>query len=72
MDTVKWGHTPAMEADDILMSDNLLEFVKDEDIVNPDEILPQGNSIKPSFLGVAMPNVIHRVNKCVSIFFCFA
>lgn len=50
MDTVKWGHTPAMEADDILMSDNLLEFVKDEDIVNPDEILPQGNSINPSIL----------------------
>lgn len=48
MDTVKWGHTPAMEADDVLMSDNILEFVKDEDIVNPDEILPQGNSIKPT------------------------
>lgn len=50
MDTVKWGHTPAMETDEILMSDNLLEFVKDEDIVNPDEILPQGNSINPSIL----------------------
>lgn len=45
MDTVKWGNAPAMDADDILMSDNLLEFVKDEDIVNPDEILPQGNLI---------------------------
>lgn len=42
MDTVKWGHTSALEADDILVSDNLLEFVKDEDIVNPDEILPPG------------------------------
>lgn len=43
MDTVKWGHTSAMEADDILVSDNVLQFVKDEDIVNPDEILPPGN-----------------------------
>lgn len=41
--TVKWAQTSVMETDDILMSDNLLEFVKDEDTVNPDEILPQGN-----------------------------
>lgn len=49
MDTVKWDRTPAMETDDILVSDNLLEFVKDEDIVNPDEILPQGKLNKQLF-----------------------
>lgn len=46
MDTVKWAHSADMESDDILVSDNILEFVKDEDIVtglgNTDDILPQG------------------------------
>lgn len=46
MDTVKWPHSSIMEPDDVMVSDNLLEFVKDEDIVtglgNTDDILPQG------------------------------
>lgn len=43
MGTVKWETSG--ESDDIIMSDNLLEFVKDDDLVeslNPQEILPQG------------------------------
>lgn len=47
MDTVKWTHSTGMEPDDIMVSDNLLDFVKDEDIVTgldtQDDILPQGN-----------------------------
>lgn len=51
MDTVKWPHSSIMESDDVMVSDNLLEFVKDEDIVtslgNTDDILPQGIFIIP-------------------------
>lgn len=47
MDTVKWVHSTGMEPDDVMVSDNLLDFVKDEDIVTSldshDDILPQGN-----------------------------
>lgn len=50
MDTVKWAHSTIMEPDDVMVSDNLLEFVKGEDIVtglgNTDDILPQGISTK--------------------------
>lgn len=46
MDSVKWMHSADMEPDDVMVSDNLLEFVKDEDIVTGldthDDILPQG------------------------------
>ena len=47
MDSGKWAHATGMEPDDVMVSDNLLEFVKDEDIVagldTPDDILPHGN-----------------------------
>lgn len=46
METVEWRNSSGVEADDVMVSDNLLEFVKDEDIVNglntQDDILPQG------------------------------
>lgn len=46
MDSVKWAHSTGMEPDDVMVSDNLLDFVKDEDIVNAldthDDILQQG------------------------------
>lgn len=49
MDPVKWTHSTGMEPDDIMVSDNLLDFVKDEDIVTgldtQDDILPQGNLV---------------------------
>lgn len=49
MDTVKWAHTTAMETDDLMVSDNLLDFVKDEDIVSgldtQDDILQQGKIV---------------------------
>lgn len=43
METVKWENSG--ETDDIIMSDNLLEFVKDDDLVeslNQQEIISQG------------------------------
>lgn len=47
MDSVKWVHSTDMESDDVMVSDNLLEFVEDEDIVTDlntqDDILPHGN-----------------------------
>lgn len=47
MDSVKWVHSTGMEPDDVMVSDNLLDFVKDEDIVTgldtQDDILPHGN-----------------------------
>lgn len=47
MDTVKWSHSTGMETDDVIISDNLLDFVKGEDIVSgldtQDDILQQGN-----------------------------
>lgn len=50
MDAVKWVHSTGMEPDDVMVSDNLLEFVKDEDIVTgldtqDADILPHGNLI---------------------------
>lgn len=46
MDTVEWTNPSSVEANDVMLPDNLLEFVKDEDIVNSlntqDDILPQG------------------------------
>lgn len=48
MDTVKWAHSTDMEPDDVMVSDNLLDFVKDDDIVTGlethDDILQQGNT----------------------------
>lgn len=43
MGSIKWENS--IESDDITMPDNLLEFVKDEDLVkslNQQEIIPQG------------------------------
>lgn len=45
MDAVKWQQSSGMDVDDVVVSDNLLEFVKDEDLANDlvqDDILPQG------------------------------
>lgn len=46
MDSVKWMNSTDMEPDDVMVSDNLLEFVKDGEIVTGldthDDILPQG------------------------------
>lgn len=46
MDAVKWAHSTEMEPDDVMVSSNLLDFVKDEDIVTSldshDDILPPG------------------------------
>lgn len=46
MDSVKWMNPLGMDSDDIMVSDSLLDFGKDEDLVNSlniqDEILPQG------------------------------
>lgn len=54
MDTVKWAHSTGMEPDDVMVSDNLLDFVKDEDIVTSldshDDILPQGKYFFDFFL----------------------
>lgn len=50
MDTVKWENSG--ESDDIIMSDNLLEFVKDDDLVksfNQQEIIPQGRQFLLQF-----------------------
>lgn len=48
MDSVKWMNSTDMEPDDVMISDNLLEFVKDDEIVTGldthDDILPQGNN----------------------------
>lgn len=46
MDTVKWAHSTGLGPDDLMLSDSLLDLVKDEDIVSEfephDDILPQG------------------------------
>lgn len=46
MDSVKWMNPLGLDSDDIMVSDSLLDFGKDEDLVNSlniqDEILPQG------------------------------
>lgn len=45
METVKWKQSSSMDVDDVGVSDNLLEFVKDEDLVRglvQDDILQQG------------------------------
>lgn len=46
MDIVEWTNPSSVEANDVMLPDNLLEFVKDDDIVNSlnaqDDILPQG------------------------------
>lgn len=49
MDTVDWASSSSVGANDVMLSDNLLDFVKDEDIVNSlstnDDIFPQGEPI---------------------------
>lgn len=46
MDAVDWASASSVGANDVILSDNLLDFVKDEDIVNSlstnDDIFPQG------------------------------
>lgn len=48
MDTVDWASSSSVGANDVMLSDNLLDFVKDEDVVNSlstnDDIFPQGES----------------------------
>lgn len=43
--SVGWNNHSGIESDDIMMSDNLMDLVKDTDLaksLNPTDILPQG------------------------------